>query len=275
MPFCPKCKVEYREGFTICSDCKVPLVASLKDKTPIENTEDKFSYYDNNGLGNDIIDVDENDVNTVENKTEFDSFGEEIIEEKKNEKANEEPSAEEIKQIELTQEERDLIATEEFRKKFVAPSKEYVSKEEKAKENLSTGIMLIIMGVLGCTFIGLLMLGVLPFKVGSTFSYVIDGVLFLFFAMFVYFGINSIVKVKKLKTEAGRESENNDKFEEWFVENITKKTIDYDIDISDDDQMNFFKRNAKIKFLVLAKFPELDENYVDTIIDKHYEDIFG
>ncbi len=274
MPFCPKCKVEYREGFTICSDCKVPLVASLKDKTPYENTEDNFSYYENESLGNDIIDVDENDINTVENKTEFDSFGEEIIEEKKNEKASDD-SDEEVKTIELTQEEKDLIATEEFRKKFVAPSKEYVSKEEKAKENLSTGIMLIIMGTLGCVFIGLLMLGVLPFKVSSTFSYVIDGILFLFFAMFVYFGINSIVKVKKLKTEAGQENESKDKFEEWFVENITKKTIDYDIDISDDDQMNFFKRNAKIKFLVLAKFPELDENYVDTIIDKYYEDIFG
>ena len=24
--FCPKCSAEYREGFTECSDCKVPLV---------------------------------------------------------------------------------------------------------------------------------------------------------------------------------------------------------------------------------------------------------
>lgn len=27
--FCPKCKLEYREGFTECSDCQVPLVRSL------------------------------------------------------------------------------------------------------------------------------------------------------------------------------------------------------------------------------------------------------
>lgn len=26
---CPKCKVEYREGFTRCSDCDVPLVERL------------------------------------------------------------------------------------------------------------------------------------------------------------------------------------------------------------------------------------------------------
>ena len=27
--FCPKCRAEYREGFTECSDCKVPLVSEL------------------------------------------------------------------------------------------------------------------------------------------------------------------------------------------------------------------------------------------------------
>ena len=27
--FCPKCKCEYREGFSECADCKVPLVPEL------------------------------------------------------------------------------------------------------------------------------------------------------------------------------------------------------------------------------------------------------
>jgi len=31
MPYCPKCKAEYREGFKICIDCKVPLVHQLED----------------------------------------------------------------------------------------------------------------------------------------------------------------------------------------------------------------------------------------------------
>ncbi len=32
MPWCPKCKAEYREGFTECMECKVPLI----DKKPEE-----------------------------------------------------------------------------------------------------------------------------------------------------------------------------------------------------------------------------------------------
>ena len=31
--FCPKCKAEYREGFTVCADCNIPLV---KEKPPEE-----------------------------------------------------------------------------------------------------------------------------------------------------------------------------------------------------------------------------------------------
>lgn len=43
MPWCPKCKCEYREGITECADCKVPLVDELPAAEPIEE-EDMFSY---------------------------------------------------------------------------------------------------------------------------------------------------------------------------------------------------------------------------------------
>jgi len=35
--FCPICKAEYREGFTMCADCNVKLVPSLDEK--VEKTE--------------------------------------------------------------------------------------------------------------------------------------------------------------------------------------------------------------------------------------------
>lgn len=33
MPWCPKCKTEYQEGFTVCSDCKIDLVEELPEET--------------------------------------------------------------------------------------------------------------------------------------------------------------------------------------------------------------------------------------------------
>jgi hypothetical protein len=29
--FCPQCQAEYREGFAVCADCEIPLVAQLAD----------------------------------------------------------------------------------------------------------------------------------------------------------------------------------------------------------------------------------------------------
>lgn len=34
MPYCPKCRVEYREGFSVCSDCDVDLVDKLPEIEP-------------------------------------------------------------------------------------------------------------------------------------------------------------------------------------------------------------------------------------------------
>lgn len=33
--WCPKCKSEYREGFTVCSECGTALVAELKKEEPV------------------------------------------------------------------------------------------------------------------------------------------------------------------------------------------------------------------------------------------------
>lgn len=39
--FCPKCRSEYREGYTRCSNCNVDLVPELPK---IENDEDSYSF---------------------------------------------------------------------------------------------------------------------------------------------------------------------------------------------------------------------------------------
>lgn len=37
MPWCPKCRYEYREGFTICSDCGSKLAAEPEIKKEEKN----------------------------------------------------------------------------------------------------------------------------------------------------------------------------------------------------------------------------------------------
>ena len=39
--FCPQCRSEYREGFTTCSDCNVPLVSELPPQSEADFVEYK------------------------------------------------------------------------------------------------------------------------------------------------------------------------------------------------------------------------------------------
>jgi tetratricopeptide (TPR) repeat protein len=47
MPYCPKCKAEYREGFKVCIDCKTPLVRELPETVePAKAEADKKKALD-------------------------------------------------------------------------------------------------------------------------------------------------------------------------------------------------------------------------------------
>jgi hypothetical protein len=50
MPYCPKCRVEYREGFSVCADCDEKLVAILppeeSDEEPGDDNDENEKYQD-------------------------------------------------------------------------------------------------------------------------------------------------------------------------------------------------------------------------------------
>lgn len=74
MPWCPKCKMEYREGITVCSDCKIELVEELEQEVEMvtilqaveKNVLEKIvSYFDYSGLQASVQYNEENEVYEV------------------------------------------------------------------------------------------------------------------------------------------------------------------------------------------------------------------
>lgn len=45
MPYCPKCKDEYREGFTVCKDCNELLVDALPEDALIMDVSPEEGFY--------------------------------------------------------------------------------------------------------------------------------------------------------------------------------------------------------------------------------------
>jgi hypothetical protein len=77
MPWCPKCKTEYQEGYTQCKDCKVELVEELEDleeamefvpfyQAEDEKTADKLaSFFEYSGIPSKVEFDDEYEVYSV------------------------------------------------------------------------------------------------------------------------------------------------------------------------------------------------------------------
>lgn len=265
MPFCPKCKVEYREGFSVCADCKIPLVDSLDDIIDEEIIEEVEEESEDNQVEvtmSEVIEVsdDEYSTETVIPEIEFVPYNQEAYD-----------NADEAKQ-EANRVKAAIENNKEEQKRFKA--KQYVTKKQLASEYKSSGFMLVIIGGLGFTFVLLLMLGVFPFRPRGIVSYVIDGLLCAFFAMFVYFGINSFVRYAQVSKTSDDEKDTDKDFEEWFLKTFTKSFVDSDLNLIEDDTANYFMRNAKIKYIIAQNYPDLREDFVDMIIDKHYGEIF-
>jgi hypothetical protein len=43
---CPNCRAEYREGYTVCADCEVPLVEKLQEDEPPEPELELVTVFD-------------------------------------------------------------------------------------------------------------------------------------------------------------------------------------------------------------------------------------
>jgi hypothetical protein len=44
MPYCPKCRYEYKQGIIDCPECEVPLVGSLSELADLAGSEDGETY---------------------------------------------------------------------------------------------------------------------------------------------------------------------------------------------------------------------------------------
>jgi len=68
MPYCPKCRMEYRDGFTKCNDCDIDLVEVLNDKEQTQEEKKRATVgkvKPQPDLGNEVSLV------TVDNQVEY------------------------------------------------------------------------------------------------------------------------------------------------------------------------------------------------------------
>lgn len=235
--WCPKCECEYVDGVKICADCGCELVEQLPEKKE-EYPEGEF-----------VVWKTEEGSETAENEADEPSAYEEI--------AGEE------------------FALEEEEKKPVY-NHVYVNNEEMASENRSSAYTLLLVGGIGLIAVVLFFFDIIAIHVSTLNKYMISGVMGALFVLFLVMGAVSFKNSKLLAKKAGKEKNLTQEIQKWCRENLSGEAIDKELALEGfPEEVKYFQRFEKVKAMIKNQFMNLDEAYLDRLIDESYHEIFG
>lgn len=244
MPWCPKCRSEYREGFSICADCGSQLVDDEQfARLEAEQTAANRAVYEA-GSGEEFEEV------------------EAVGDDSRQADMTEKPPEEDISPVKghgLSQ--------------YSSP---YRDNFERANENRSSAWILMIIGGLGIIVLILGVTGVIPLHFSN--AYLFYGVMAAVFILFLVAGIVSMKNA--LIFEKSAESENSLKATllEWCKQNLHGEELDLQIEAGENEakEVLYFKRFEAIKARLNHQFMNLDQGFLEKLIDDTvYEMVFG
>lgn len=224
MPFCPICKNEYREGFSVCHECKVPLVSQLQEE-------------------------------------DADDFGKpkEIREYLEDEDLENEDSEDKDSEDDLLQREDTLF------------DKPYVNKRTTAEDYKSSGIVLVLVGV-----VGLVGLFFYICKVQSN-KIMFNVVMSIMFIAFIIFGIASYNKAKKISRQADIEGQLIAEAKAFMESNLTKETLEQNEELQSaegTEEELYFKRFVWMRDRLKLEYPDMEDALCENLIEERYNEIY-
>ncbi len=151
-------------------------------------------------------------------------------------------------------------------------SEAYVKKSDKAKDLLSTVITFGIFGIAGIIFVLLNKFGVIN---------LFQGILFYLIALIVFIGfiivaINSFFYYKKALVEAAQEEELTKTLNDWLMTHITSEFLNsYENQLASlmpdiTSEMKYLRFVREVKDIICKQFGEIDDSYLDYVIEEYY-----
>lgn len=267
MAWCPKCKNEYREGITVCTECGCALVdeSELVTMVPLIFGEEQqmlalqeFLQY--NQIANTDIRYDETE-----------SVYELLVRE------SDLQHARKLSGVFLEQNvSSDITETDEQEEEdsqVLQAAKPYVNSAVQAEENRSSAWTLLVIGGLGILGIILCITGIIPLRIGN--PYMFYGVMSAVFLLFVVMGAVSMRNAKIFAKKAESENSLRDSLLKWCRENLTIEKIDNQIENAEElsEEILYFKRYEMIRKMINHQFMNLDQGFLEKLIDDEVYDL--
>lgn len=240
MPWCPVCKNEYKDGYTLCADCGAELVAFLE-------TEEK-------------AEINNESENSNDNES-YETLPDEAV----------------IAEM-LSEMDPETLAELTKRKSVHESVKPYVKAKDRAADYKSSAYALLMVGIAGAAFLILTYLNIIPINLAANINALFYIVMGIMFVAFIIVGIKSLSAAKVIAGTADDEDELTAKIYTFFNENHTVESIDKlaldETIICSAEEEKFFPRSLCIKKIIIENFGELDDAYVTELTETVYSDIF-
>lgn len=152
----------------------------------------------------------------------------------------------------------------------------YENSNEKYQDNLSSAITFLVCGIGGLIVVLLNDIGILKFFTYKGASGILTNVVLIgMFVAFIVIAAISFKAAKRAKSNISTEEKTNSEIQDWLTSNITADMIDASYDGSQmAEEMKYFSRSSYIKNEINKKYPDLNDDIVDSIADEYIEKIF-
>lgn len=167
----------------------------------------------------------------------------------------------------LDEEEKERIMKEAGRKSAGV----YVKKADTAKDMSSTAVTFFVFAAAILVFAALNMFGIIPY-----FTHNIPGLvlLFAFSIGCAIVAINAHKRAKQASEDSVAEEAFTSQINDWMEKNIEIMTSIAASEGENSDELLYMSRTAAMKEAITKAFGELDEAYVDSLIDEFYDKKF-
>lgn len=295
MAFCPVCKNEYREGITICHECKVPLVEDLNSgPAPViygerEQLEEILQFCKEKDLTTGFITYngESDSIQLYFERNELEEATKVIrayFMKKEIDRLAvmagidpEEVTPEMARELQLQErkEMEDMRRAE--RGRGIGTS--YVDKRAKAADYKSSSLVLSFVGGIGILFLILLYVGAIPALKGWRTNYMFMGVMFLLFLIFIITGFVTFTKVGEILEEADKEEDFIKKVKNDMESILTREIIEQAVASPDSaatvsEEELYFKRIDYMETVLKEKYPDMDSDLFEKLLDERYCELY-
>ena len=150
-----------------------------------------------------------------------------------------------------------------------------MNNEERAEENRTAAYTLLLVGGVGLVLIVLFFFDVINLHMALTSKYMITGVMGALFVLFIIMGIVSMKNSRILIQKASKENNLTMEIRKWYKENLKKEQVDALLELGEQpEELKYFQRFDYMKKAIQNQFMNLDEAYLDRLIEEAYPEIF-